>query len=341
MKNKLFLICLLIYSNFSIAQENIIDESKVQSILEKDFNKLQNIDIKYLIPYYENKKCGLIDRNKKVILPAKYYSLKLAKPNISGYFNKRFAFTYLVKTGEIKVRDTRNPKEDLSGSPSSPEVAFEPETPRRISSSNGFKGFQMDEQNQLIAYSDIYNSSSVPTFNVSIPFSIDDKFYAVARKKIGCGIIDEEGNTLEGFDFNYKILVPLAKYRSYRDSVMWFYFEDNEGNTGFINKSGEQKMYKELLRYPLTSHNYFGYNIQASRGEHEMFGVLDLVKLEWLIKPQSQKIMKIDYATDLEDVDKFSIDARNQVILFYYNYDRKTKDKYYLSKALDIMKPEK
>ncbi len=333
---------LLVYGNLLFAQETIASESEVRKILESDFSKLQDLDLQYVIPFYQNEQWGLIDEHKKVLIPAKYRRIKLAKPDIAGTFSKRFSFSYIAKNREIKIVDHQSPKKRsaTASPPPPPQVSVEPDIPRAISSRDGFKGFQMNDENELTYYSDIYNSSSVPAFNVSVPFLIDGKYHAVARKYTGAGIIDQKGNPLKGFDFNFETLVPLAKYLAYRDSVIWFYFKDKEGNTGFINPVGETKMYNELLRYPLASNNIFGYNVQKSKGDDPVYGVLDYVKFEWLIKPQPQKIISMKYATGQADIDKSSVEDRNRVTLYYFSFERKPRDNYFLNKDLEIMRPQ-
>lgn len=309
-------------------------ESSLKLILEEDFTKIENKDLRNVVPFYQNGKWGFIGDKGEVLITAKYGSLKLATPHIEGYYNEQYKFIYKATTKEIEIIDLRKPK-PYSSPPPAPSVERE-KGPFPVSSSNGFTGFKMDAEKKVTHYSDIYNRSSTPMFNVSQAFKLDNKYYIVAHKKKESGIIDEQGNPLEGFNFNYKELVPLIQYR---DSLLWFYFVDKEGDTGFVNKNGDMKLYKQVLSYPLTSGNKFGYEVQRSKGDDKLYGVLDLIKLEWFIKPQPKKITKISYATNQENIEQKDYKNRKHVKLYMFQFDRKTDTRIYLNTEMKEMVP--
>jgi len=206
--------------------------------------------------------------------------------------------------------------------------------PHAVSSANGFKGFRMDENKRIIQFSDIYNRNQPEFFNIDGPILINGKYYAVAEKGDGAGIIDEEGNPLAGFDFIYKELV-WNRTASGRDS--WFYFMDKDGKTGFINDKGQKKLEGELIEYPFHSNNMFGYGIQQGK---DSYGVIDLLKMQWVIKPQPLYIQRAD-GTSKAGCKKYA-DRREDMIDVYFLVNDKGADpaEYYIDRNMKVYKPK-
>jgi len=173
----------------------------------------------------------------------------------------------------------------------------EPKGPEVMRSTDGFKGFKLDENNRIVGVSDLYDRYDGDwDWNVVGPFMINGKPYAVAHKKERSGIIDQAGNALRGFDFVHKELVRNVHAAG---PLHWFYVVDEAGRQGFISEKGKTKLMGELMSYPFVSTDVMDYHIQdndrITNPGTRLWGVLDQANMAWVIKPQPVNIERIDF----------------------------------------------
>jgi hypothetical protein len=228
---------------------------------------------------------------------------------------------------EVVYRDRSEPTIDYA--------IDDQELPHQLSGADGFKGFKMDENKRIIQFSDIYNRVEPQFFNIDGPILIDGKYYAVAEKGEASGVIDEEGNPLPGFDFVHKQLV-WNRAASGRDT--WFYYEDNEGNKGFINHKRQTKLAGELLAYVFQGGNMFDYGIQEGK---DSFGVVDIQKMEWVIKPQRLYIRGADGTTKAA-CKKYTGEREDMIDVYFMVYDKGADpEEYYIDRNMKAYKPKR
>ena len=180
----------------------------------------------------------------------------------------------------------------------------------QVSQSIDLKNGEINKFGDITSYSNYYSE-------VNDLFYYKNKFYAVATltKNKTKGIIDEEGNIINGFDFKFKSIKLLEYYKGEDKNEPWFYFENNEQVKGFINLEGSTILKDEILSHCNYSFDY--YSIQKNEDKS---GLLDLRTLKWVIKPQTklkfESIFEINkdynnrffYIEVSKDSDKFLID---------------------------------
>jgi len=183
------------------------------------------------------------------------------------------------------------------------------------------KGFEVDTvKNRITAIAPKYDVNFLYTF-----FKYQGKYYAIVKLKSTrkYGIIDQEENILPNFDFKYEYL-EFNRYYKYKNQL-WFYFYDDNDNSGFKNVKGKVKFYNQLLSSP-----YYGYEQYCLQGNEKQSGIFDLKKLKWIIKPQSE--VNLLYMTHA------GLDPEKQTV---YIITKKGEDEYLIDLRGREYKPKK
>jgi len=179
---------------------------------------------------------------------------------------------------------------------------------------------EVNQDAEIATYSNIYHK-------IDKPVMYNGKWYAVVTSgNWKRGIIDQDGNTLPNFDFQYNSLFLLTDYKGENNNQHWFYFEDAAKNKGFINLEGETKLKNELLSS--CSIKDYPYSLQSGGGKS---GVFDLRTLTWTIEPQTEfknfeRVLKIGQSYDA---------------ITYYIVVSDGEEKYLIDINKNIYKPKK
>ncbi len=282
--NKLLYITLfsVILTNVVFSQEMISTE-KTEKILKKYFSKIHPSQYVNLVPFYDKDKWGYLDKNsKKKIIPAIF-------PNSidARFFNPDIKLNFggneceIKNTGEIIVKSNNDFSEIYVT-----EISSNNNISRVKSSKNGFKGFTLAENGELLEYSDLYeyNKQGIPGWNIQI-FKHKNKHYGVVRNLNGeYGIIDSLGIPMQGFEFNYYEI--LINRKTADTSDVWFFIKKDKNNKNYslINTNGVIKCENEIFTYPLLSSTIFGL---TTFDENNVSGIFDSYNMEWVLKPQT------------------------------------------------------
>ncbi|AYB31256.1 TPR end-of-group domain-containing protein [Chryseolinea soli] len=299
--------------------------------IEKKFSKIEKVNATDLIPFQENSRWGYMDRaTMKVVVAPEFWKLT---------FMGDCATFYYKDDGKIQLgRDGKIRKVTYSNT--GPAIGTADPDPIRFADPapiSGFKGFMLDSFDKVVAFSDIYNRSETPSFNISEPFKINGEFYLIAHKPERSGIIAKDGTPLPHFDF---VHTNLSRNTRVTGDLKWFYFTDTNNEKGFINERGEVKLKGELLDYPF--HRYDATWVTVQHGDDDRRGVLDLRKMEWIIKPQSLRIVGINYSYKGDCV---PWPRESDIVEFYFLVDPTIENdgtsRYYIDKNMTEFRPKK
>src|SRR5690606_38140971 len=198
---------------------------------------IKDIPCYRLIPFSKNGLWGYLDSKDKSIVVKPVFQHVGFMTNMAYLQYKNETAIYISNDGKITVMQT-SMMEDFEGEI---EYAGEPKF-ELISSIDGFKGFK--HQNGYIkAHSDIYSKMGRGTVKIK------NKIYGIAYLDSFACIIDEDGNTLKGLNFNDSCTFIMKCY-STKDTLVWFWFTDNQDGTGFKNENGETYFYNVFNNYP-------------------------------------------------------------------------------------------
>ncbi|MBA4056778.1 MAG: hypothetical protein C0490_18840 [Marivirga sp.] len=302
---------------------------KAQDAIAKKFTKIKTLDPSLLIPFKQNGRWGYVNKNTlAVVVKPEFQELEFMNACTYAYYKDRCRLK-ISSAGEIMEVIYPLRDEEVS-------VAVEADDdrgPKIVSSTNGFKGFTMDEKNQIVTFSDIYDTDCDYCEKIAGPYRINNTFYTLVKKAGHYGLIDQEGDTLPHFGFVHKELV--RNYKSNGQSI-WFYFKDDNDNNGFMNEAGEVKLYNELIGSLYSVFNRFQLNVQQNK---DASGVLDLGAMEWVIKPQPLKITGIDFTIKGECVPYFYQVSRDQIIDRYF-LTTEGDSAYYMDRDLRVYRPK-
>jgi hypothetical protein len=297
------------------------------ALMTQKFAAIKGMDPAMLIPFRQNGRWGYLDKKTlNVVVKPEFDGLTFMNgcAEVSFYDGTKIWVTSSAELGDVVYRDHRDP--DFGA------VLYDEGGPFPISSANGFKGFKMDENKRITHFSDIYNRAQPALFNIHGPFVINGKYYAVAEKGDASGVIDEDGNSLKGFDFVHHELVFNSRTT---DGDVWFYYEEKNGQRGFINHKGKKKLAGQLYDYPFSSMDLFNFGVQEN---DKSFGVVDLQKMEWVIKPQSLPIIRIKGTTTAAC--KKDTEDRKDMIDVYFLVSERGKEPYYIDRNMKAYKPK-
>lgn len=179
----------------------------------------------------------------------------------------------------------------------------------KVSAVNGYKGFT-HRDGAILKHSDLYSKMERYTL------VIKKKHYAIAYIGKLVALIDEEGQTLKGFDFSDS-LIQLHKAYDSRDTLVWLWFKDSKNGTGYKNENGVTAFYNVFVFYPeFTPNKVRNYTFDSTR--QGTYGVFDYWNLKWVIQPQEYEIVDVHLHRKQCDI--------------VVNYDQ-TKTLYYLIKT--------
>lgn len=324
----------LLMTLFSIplfAQETNEIET-IKNEIQSLYQNLKVDDYQNILPYKVKDKTGFINaENKKSILKPtiNLKDVTLAKPNITGIYKEYYEYTINTKTNEVDVTKKIVEFQEIGVMEGPPQPKIDV-----INSKDGYKGFKVDTNGKLLAYSDLYYAQSFHEFNVN-PFKFNGKYYAIATKKTGedeyfDGIIDTEGNALPQFNFNVKC---INKLKDKTDDI-WFSIGLCRGLKGsLVSFNGKVKFENEMLGWINTSGNVFQYNHNHDE-KWTIHGIFDVDKLDWVIKSQTKlSIQKLDY-TSYENLDTDNLADRSKAKIYFLVEDGKKT--YYMD--LDLNK---
>ncbi|WP_299619293.1 hypothetical protein [uncultured Tenacibaculum sp.] len=272
---------------------------KCKSTLQKDFlSKIKTYKPTDLIPYYDidNEKWGLMhQKTKKKLTKALMKYPSTFNPDISFSYGK--CDVKINKNYELKVTDLRYDDSEEFHSEEDIQV---------LDSINGYRGFKVNDNGNLIAYSKAYFRSNHHYWNISKPFLFEKEYYTIVRGEKQDVIINTKGEIKKGFIYKS---ITYTKYKYQGDSLI--YIEDFNGKKAFVTLSGSRMLYGKLLTLPQYHNESFNFSIQHNGDVYmdsiSKSGVLDLVTMKWLIKPKKKlKIIDIIYTSENDIKTDFS-----------------------------------
>lgn len=315
--------------NDAFSQEKYEDSMK--SIIEKDFAQIKPQDFKYLVPYQTEKGMGYLNsKNNKTVVKPSYYKLDFAKPNLKGNYNNIAYFELNNETKEVKVY-LQNWQ------------IFEDSSVRHEPVRKGYtRGFYV-VNNAIFSYSDTY--SYCPDL-----FKYKEEYFAIAIKDKKYAVINPDGETRRNLNFEYSHLDKI----DLGNETIWFKYKTPEGEEGFVDMNGEKKLVNDIISnsrskikgsfsFIDTEHspeiNYYGYSIESN---DELCGVLDLITMTWLIRPQKAfKIDEINYTQDKSLGEKYNLGDRANLKFYFLVDDEKNQTSYYIDDKLRKYLPKK
>lgn len=297
---------------------------------EKQFEKVKGIPLTDLVPYQQNAKWGYLQKHtRKIIVPANFQQVSFAGNCL-----------------KIKINETLNLGIDSNGKlivkSDSPTNRFDDELEVyeissdviEIDSTPTFKGFALDEEGSINRVSSLIDQEDgYPIVLPMAPIKIDGGNYTVARKKGKYGLLSQDGSSHPKVGFMYK---NLEWVYCYKGEGMWFFFQDGKNKFGYIHSSGEQRFYGEIdsllsnqINYNLLNFNYAG----VCKGKN--CGIIDLSKMEWVIKPlPSVEFLNIAFTIkeDYCDLNRGIPIDRSKIVDFYFLAKDKNGQIFYLDK---------
>ncbi|MEO7977131.1 hypothetical protein [Flavobacterium sp.] len=329
MIRKLPLLSLLgfLFCSTAFSQEKYLDS--VKAVIEKDFARIKLEDFQYLVPFENRKGAGYFNsKSNKAVLKPKYHKLDFAKPNLKGNFDNTAFFEIDGRTKEVKVylQQWR---------------IFDDNSEYHEPISKGYsRGFYV-VNNKIFSYSGIY------TYCPYL-FKYKNRNFAIALKDGKKAVINEDGETGSNLGFDYLALEMV----NLGNDIIWFKYKNSAGEEGFINMDGEKKLVNDIISGSNSSTqgnfsfidterslriNYYGYSVEYN---DELSGVLDMLKMQWVIRPQKKlEIIAINYTTQKMQGDEVTVENRAG-LKFYFNVrDQKKQTEYYIDDKLKTYMP--
>lgn len=284
--------------------------------IETELGGIKNIPCYRLIPFCRNKLWGYMDSKDSSMVVKPIFQYTGFMTNISVVQYKSKTALYISNDGRIIEMHTIEMEDfdEIGDAMSSPEIKI-------ISSADGYKGFK-HENGYVTEYSDIYSDMSVNAIKIK------NKVYGIAYLNASAGIIDEEGNVLKGFEFNDSCTYLMKCYNT-KDTLVWFWFTDNNKGTGYKNERGETFFYNIFSNYPGFGNKRtwgFGYE-QTKKGS---YGIFDFERIKWVVEPQPFEILEINF-NNLEC--KPSSPRESKKLFFLVK--RKNGEMYYIDEDLN------
>lgn len=314
-KTKTFLIILFVCTlNLSAQEHTSIEDIRFE--LQELFKKITKETPQQIIPYTIKGKTGLLHSEslKVLVKPTpdlKFYSL--FNPIMRGIYKMKYHFELIETPTGIEIQDIimRNYSE-ISGRslPKEPEVEI-------IDSKNGYKGFKVDENGKLKAYSDLYHIQSGASYNVN-PFLFEGKYYSVVSIETAPNtyldaIIDTNGIALPHFNFTDKCIIKIKV----EEDDIWYSTGLCRGLTGSLKSfKGKVKYDNEIPGYLLLSSNIFKYNHNYSK-DRKKHGIFDLEQLTWTIEPTTAFNIEDLYYTSKEHLNTALAENRSKATIYF------------------------
>lgn len=298
-------------------------EDSIKNIIEKDFVSIKAMDFKNLVPYQTEKGMGYLNsKNNRTVVKPNYYQLDFAKPNLRGNYNNvaYFEINSITKKMEVFLQNWQIFEDSPTRGPIKKDYA---------------KGFYV-ANNSIFSFSHTY--SYCPQL-----FKYRNEDFAIAIKDNTYAVINPDGETLKNLDFKYSDLDLI----NIGNDNIWFKYKTLGGEVGFVNMNGEKKLINDIISNSRsqtegyfsfvdsehsTRRKYYGYSIESNG---ESYGVLDLLTMTWLIKPQKLfKIEEINYATDQNLLDKYDVADRKNLKFYFLVRDKDKETSYYIDDQL-------
>ncbi|ATA76069.1 hypothetical protein CGC52_08975 [Capnocytophaga sp. H2931] len=269
-------------------------EEEVRKELEELFTNCKNTNPNDILPFYVDRKLGLMNRKTmqtlvKPIHTSIYiesFSPIRGKVIYSAFDEHYYTFS-IDNNWKISTKEEINYSCVLHSPPyKKPKYEFVP-------SDKLSKGFQI--KNRTVFFAKEYESCNY--FRDNDVFKYKGKYYLIVCKKVEDGylyaIIDQQGNISEHFNYKHS-WIDVNKYTSNENDV-WFKVQDSAMSKNrvmsFINMSGEEKLKNQVPDDISALTVIFGYGI-AKNINKENYAVVDLVKMEWVIPPQEKLVFR-------------------------------------------------
>ncbi|WP_198540563.1 hypothetical protein [Capnocytophaga sp. H2931] len=287
---KVYLMILFLTSFCGFSQT----EEEVRKELEELFTNCKNTNPNDILPFYVDRKLGLMNRKTmqtlvKPIHTSIYiesFSPIRGKVIYSAFDEHYYTFS-IDNNWKISTKEEINYSCVLHSPPyKKPKYEFVP-------SDKLSKGFQI--KNRTVFFAKEYESCNY--FRDNDVFKYKGKYYLIVCKKVEDGylyaIIDQQGNISEHFNYKHS-WIDVNKYTSNENDV-WFKVQDSAMSKNrvmsFINMSGEEKLKNQVPDDISALTVIFGYGI-AKNINKENYAVVDLVKMEWVIPPQEKLVFR-------------------------------------------------
>lgn len=315
----IFLAFLSLFSFSAFSQNSDSAREATEIKVRKMFSKIPALKYPELVPFFGDGKWGYLDKKtNKIIVQPFLYGPVFFTPLAQIYYQGEFI--NFLEDGTIAAE---KPSQEQSFSQESAPASMDGYDNMVRSSDDGFKGFEVSNTGELLAYSDLYryNRQGIPGWNIQV-VKYQNEFYGIVKNLEGkAGIIDRQGVELKGFEFNYdEILLNSGT----KDTLNFWVFAKKEAtdNYSLISNKGEVKMKEEIFNYPLTSNDLFGFvNFEKA----DTTAILDRHLMQWLVKPQTKiKVSQIFYSAQAKAKGEIAA-IRKQVSIYYLVEDGKNK----------------
>lgn len=269
----------------SAAQQNDSIYVAKEKQIQKLFEKVPKGKFADLVPYQENGKWGYLDRLtlKKMVDPV-FHNPYFFQPNVRMYY-----LDEMVNISAAGIVSIERPQPNSGVMEDVIDVA--PAGYGRDSkvrnASDGFRGFTVSSSGEVLTYSDLYwyNKQGIPGWNIQV-FKLRGVYYGIVKNLKGeAGIIDQQGNPLKGFEFNYD---EILTNRDTKDSSSFWVFARKKPTDHYslINMEGKVLLPNEIFTYPLLSSELAGYTPYIKNDTSALF---DRYEMKWIVKPQTAK----------------------------------------------------
>lgn len=169
----------------------------------------------------------------------------------------------------------------------------------KIDLKNPRGGFEVNERSRIVKISKIYDQYEeieieddchIELVKCSQAFKFNNEWRVFVSYNNAWKLIDEHGEKDNKWPEEYK---HISQINEFKGDVEWFFFEDQEGNKGFINSNREIKFLNEI------DSNIYSYldikpNVRIVEKGNKS-GVLDLRTISWILKPINYKVNKVNY----------------------------------------------
>jgi len=306
MMKKKILVCLVLAQGLLLcAQENEY-QKKAQEIV---INPIKEYASNELIPYYASKdqKWGYMDRNSKKKLTKPFTSEPLFfHPNLELSLFQR-ELTDLDSYGTIKGSTFNYDSSDF-GKIRLMEPEIDCIDRSKTDDSHLLKesiaGFEVDNQGELSAIGAAYFDSELKKKTIIELIVFQNQYRAIINHHKNdtstYSIINQEGETIKGFEHITAYPETVTRYTAQKD--VWMYVK--EGDKFKIKGlfSGEEKgvFDDEFHNGSYKNYSGLGYTIARMNGQD---GVLDLLTMEWKIKPSKANKFKALFYSTLKELD--------------------------------------
>lgn len=311
MQKMIFALCFCTALSFGVAAQNDF------KAIVAEFQALKDSAFTQLVPYHKDGLWGyMLKDGKQIVTPPLFrdYSfggdcLRLTLQDGTEVLLKRDPLT---KELMVKAHDFLLMEPPPSGRRHSGSKA-------KFDYTEGFHGFRVDENGVITAVSGDYDENEIvfsdigsPASVVTVygPFEMKGVKYAALKKGSKAGVISETGEVLEALPFSFRSLQPVMEFKG---QGAWFYFEDAQGEKGYINMLGERKFEDTYDRiWKLEDSAPFAV---VKKGNRQ--GVIDLRSMNWILEPGIHIVKSVE-ATSYNGGCAWILKGRLKRVMDYY-----------------------